>query len=81
VGDGRRGCSDARLRVNYEVHGNSIVHLHMHFLPRYPGDSFEGRPIDPRAVAQPVYAIGEVATFRARLRAALVDAAGGIPSP
>jgi diadenosine tetraphosphate (Ap4A) HIT family hydrolase len=71
----------AAIKLNYEVHGNSIPHLHMHFLPRYPGDPFEGGPIDPKAVSQPVYAPGEVATFRARLRAALDDAAGGVRSP
>jgi diadenosine tetraphosphate (Ap4A) HIT family hydrolase len=39
----------ARLRprkMNYEIHGNSIPHLHMHLFPRYEGDPFAGRPID-----------------------------------
>ena len=60
------------VKLNYEVHGNSIPHLHMHFLPRYPADPFEGGPIDPRAVVQPVYAPGEVTAFRTRLREALL---------
>ena len=69
--------SDALKRVtgaaklNYEVHGNTIEHLHMHFYPRYPGDVFEGRPIDPRTVAKTVYGAGEIAEFRSRLRLAL----------
>ena len=33
-------------KMNYEIHGNTIPHLHMHLYPRYPGDPYEGRPID-----------------------------------
>jgi diadenosine tetraphosphate (Ap4A) HIT family hydrolase len=36
-------------KLNYEIHGNTIPHLHMHVSPRFPGDPFEGRPIDPRS--------------------------------
>jgi diadenosine tetraphosphate (Ap4A) HIT family hydrolase len=35
-------------KLNYEIHGNTIPHLHLHLYPRYPGDPFEGRAIDPR---------------------------------
>ena len=47
------------VKMNYEIHGNSIPHLHMHVFPRYRGDRFEGNPIDPRLAVQPVYAPGE----------------------
>jgi diadenosine tetraphosphate (Ap4A) HIT family hydrolase len=47
------------VKMNYEIHGNSIPHLHMHVFPRYRGDQFEGQPINPRLVVQPVYAPGE----------------------
>ena len=47
------------VKMNYEIHGNSIPHLHMHFFPRYRGDQFEGQPINPRLVVQPVYGPGE----------------------
>lgn len=40
-------ASDA-VKINYEVHGNTIPHLHMHFFPRYRGDPFENGPINPR---------------------------------
>jgi diadenosine tetraphosphate (Ap4A) HIT family hydrolase len=50
--------------LNYEIHGNSLPHLHMHFFPRYRGDQFEGQPIDPKAAAQPVYAPGEFRRIR-----------------
>ena len=52
------------VKLNYEIHGNTIPHLHMHFFPRYLGDRFEGRPIDPRLVVQPVYSRGEFAEMR-----------------
>ena len=32
-------------KMNYEIHGNSIPHLHLHLYPRFAGDPFEGRPI------------------------------------
>lgn len=41
----------AAAKMNYEIHGNTIPHLHMHLYPRYPGDPFEGEPIDPRRCA------------------------------
>jgi diadenosine tetraphosphate (Ap4A) HIT family hydrolase len=59
------------VKMNYEIHGNTIPHVHMHFFPRYRGDRFEGRPIDPRAVVQPVYQTGEFDSIRAAVRDAL----------
>jgi diadenosine tetraphosphate (Ap4A) HIT family hydrolase len=59
------------IKLNYEIHGNTVPHLHMHFFPRYVGDAFEGRPIDPRSVARPVYAPGEYTRFRSGLQKAL----------
>ena len=55
------------VKLNYEIHGNTLPHLHMHFFPRYPGDPFEGKPIDPRSVVRPVYAPGEFAAMREKL--------------
>lgn len=57
----------AAVKLNYEIHGNTLPHLHMHFFPRYRGDMFEGGPIDPKAVAQPVYAQGQFIAMRAAL--------------
>ena len=59
------------VKINYEIHGNSIPHLHMHFFPRYRGDQFEGQPINPRVVVQPVYDPGESERLRSALLAAL----------
>jgi diadenosine tetraphosphate (Ap4A) HIT family hydrolase len=52
------------VKLNYEIHGNSIPHLHLHFFPRHRGDQFEGQPINPKAVAQPVYVPGEFRRIR-----------------
>ena len=52
------------VKLNYEIHGNSLPHLHMHFFPRYRGDQFEGQPINPKLVIQPVYAPGEFQRVR-----------------
>jgi diadenosine tetraphosphate (Ap4A) HIT family hydrolase len=60
-------------KMNYEVHGNTLRHLHMHFFPRYPGDEFEGRPIDPRSVTREVYAPGELEEFHRRMLQALAN--------
>jgi diadenosine tetraphosphate (Ap4A) HIT family hydrolase len=59
------------VKINYEIHGNSIPHLHMHFFPRYRGDAFENRPIDPRSVLHSVYKSGELEEFRGQLITAL----------
>ena len=52
------------VKLNYEIHGNTLPHLHMHFFPRYAGDPFEGRAIEPSRVTQPVYAYGQFAELR-----------------
>jgi diadenosine tetraphosphate (Ap4A) HIT family hydrolase len=61
------------VKLNYEIHGNTVPHLHLHIFPRYRGDPFEGRPIDPRAVQGPVYAPGELDVLRARISRELAD--------
>jgi diadenosine tetraphosphate (Ap4A) HIT family hydrolase len=61
------------VKLNYEIHGNTAPHLHVHVFPRYPGDPFEGRPIDPKSVRGPVYAAGEYERLRERVRLALGD--------
>jgi diadenosine tetraphosphate (Ap4A) HIT family hydrolase len=55
------------VKLNYEIHGNTLPHLHMHFFPRYEEDRFEGQAIDPRRVTQPVYAPGQFSRIRDRL--------------
>lgn len=59
------------VKLNYEIHGNTLPHLHMHFYPRYVDDPFEGRAIEPRHVIQPVYGPGQFAAIRSQLLRAL----------
>ena len=59
------------IKLNYEVHGNTIPHLHMHFFPRYPGDPFEGGPINPHAVRGKAPRAAEHQQIRQRVKAAL----------
>ena len=63
------------VKMNYEVHGNTAPHLHVHFFPRYRGDQFEGAPIDPRVAKRPAYAPGEFERFRERLKSELASRA------
>ena len=61
------------VKLNYEIHGNTVPHLHVHLFPRYVGDPFEGGPITPRTVTQPVYAAGEHAALTRQVRDALAE--------
>ena len=56
------------VKLNYEIHGNTVPHLHVHIFPRYPGDPFEGGPINPRQVRDPVYEPGEFDELRNQIR-------------
>jgi diadenosine tetraphosphate (Ap4A) HIT family hydrolase len=59
------------IKLNYEVHGNTIPHLHMHFFPRYVGDPFEGARVNPRALLASAQAAEQHSEIRHRLQAAL----------
>ena len=52
------------IKVNYEIHGNSIPHLHAHVYPRFRGDRFVGGPIDTHC--EPVENV-DLATLRRAL--------------
>jgi diadenosine tetraphosphate (Ap4A) HIT family hydrolase len=36
------------IKMNYEIHGNTLPHLHVHLFPRQTDDPYVGGPIDPR---------------------------------
>jgi diadenosine tetraphosphate (Ap4A) HIT family hydrolase len=59
------------VKLNYEIHGNTIPHLHVHLFPRYKGDLFENGPIDPRLVRESPYKEGEFERFKHLLQAKL----------
>lgn len=56
------------FRINYEIHGNTVPHLHMHLFPRYVDDPFAGTPIDYGRVDPPVYGAGEFERFVRQMR-------------
>ena len=39
------------IKMNYEIHGNTLPHLHLHLFPRHLDDPFVGGPIDPRTAS------------------------------
>lgn len=59
------------VKMNYEIHGNTIPHLHVHLFPRYRGDRFEEGPIDPELVQESPYREGEFERFKQKLKAKL----------
>jgi diadenosine tetraphosphate (Ap4A) HIT family hydrolase len=59
------------VKLNYEIHGNTIPHLHVHLFPRYKGDAFEDGPINPRLIRESQYGEGEFESFRRTLQARL----------
>src|SRR5215510_13513222 len=56
------------VKLNYEIHGNTLPHLHVHLFPRYKGDPFENGPIDPRLIRESPYKEGEFENFTCLLR-------------
>lgn len=62
------------VKMNYEIHGNTIPHLHVHLFPSYRGDPFEDGPIDPRRIVVSPYGEGEFEAFVRALREALKTA-------
>ena len=61
------------VKLNLELHGNTLPHLHVHVFPRAVGDPFEGGPIDPRRGRGTRYAPGQLQALRERLRLALAN--------
>jgi len=51
------------FKINYEIHGNTAPHLHLHLFPRYLDDPFAGVPIDYNRIEPPVYKADEFETF------------------
>lgn len=45
-------------KLNYEILGNSVPHLHCHIIPRYFGDPFPNRPV-PLPFAESVFLSSE----------------------
>lgn len=57
------------MKVNYEIHGNTIphLHLHLHIFPRFRGDPFERSPIDPHRVTPTRRSTAEIEASRSAI--------------
>lgn len=55
------------VKINYEIHGNTVPHLHIHLYPRTLDDPFPGKAIDPTQKRNQ-YGEGEFAAFVAAMR-------------
>jgi diadenosine tetraphosphate (Ap4A) HIT family hydrolase len=87
-------CSVARAvrdavaspKINYEIHGNTIPHLHLHVFPRYPGDPFTAGPInaistnDGSGSARKKSTAGAVRTIQSATEI-VAELAAGVPMP
>lgn len=51
------------FKINYEIHGNTVPHLHLHLFPRYLDDPFAATSIDYGRIDPPVYQAGEFEKF------------------
>lgn len=61
------------VKLNPEIHGNTIPHLHVLFFSRYVGDRFEDGPIDLREPWLPDPSSEDLEAFTNGLRAALAE--------
>jgi diadenosine tetraphosphate (Ap4A) HIT family hydrolase len=59
------------IKMNYEIHGNTLPHLHMHIFPRRPDDPFVGRPIDTKEMHYH-YGAEDLSTLRSALNSVLL---------
>lgn len=56
------------IKINYEIHGNSIPHLHVHLYPRYIDDPFANQPINYKKKSSIIYEDGEFESFIKEMR-------------
>ena len=59
------------FKINYEIHGNSGPHLHLHLFPRYMDDPFPGGPIQYGQIDPPVYREDEFDQFTRAMQSRL----------
>jgi diadenosine tetraphosphate (Ap4A) HIT family hydrolase len=60
------------VKLNYEIHGNTIPHLHLHLFPRYVGDSYESGPIRG-GERDALHSSGDIERMTAAFAAALAN--------
>jgi diadenosine tetraphosphate (Ap4A) HIT family hydrolase len=60
------------VKINYEIHGNTEPHLHIHLYPRFVDDPFPGQAINYNQKSASIYVPGEYEDFVARMRKELI---------
>src|SRR5438552_8544424 len=65
------------VKINYEIHGNTIPHMHMHLYPRQLGDPSEHGPVDWRTRTPKLYRDGEFEAFIGRMKTAVQEVEQG----
>jgi diadenosine tetraphosphate (Ap4A) HIT family hydrolase len=61
------------VKLNYEIHGNTIPHLHVHVIPRYRGDELEQPGKSLGTLSRASWSEGEFTQFAENLKAALAS--------
>lgn len=59
------------VKINYEIHGNTVPHFHIHLYPRYRDDPFPGQAIDYNQKKQ-WYTEEEYREYVSNLRAEII---------
>lgn len=61
------------FKINYEIHGNTVPHLHLHLFPRYLDDPFAGTSINYGRIDPPVYEGDEFEEFVLKMQKRLCN--------
>jgi diadenosine tetraphosphate (Ap4A) HIT family hydrolase len=68
-------CTGA-IKLNYEIHGNVVPHVHLHIIPRYVGDGIETSGRGFAQQTESPYSNGEFAALRGRVQQSLAQLPG-----
>ena len=60
------------LKINYQILGNIVPHVHAHIQPRFYGDPYPGGPVNPAPGQAVALTDSEAHEQIVRIRAALV---------
>ena len=63
------------VKINYEIHGNTLPHLHVHLYPRYRDDPFPGKAID-YSQKKRLYSDEEFKAFVGEMQKAIAENSG-----
>ena len=66
------------VKINYEIHGNTIPHMHVHLYPRQIGDQFENGPMDWRTRTPKMYQAGEFDAFIEQMKKAVTEVSSAV---